>query len=189
MAGAVVLAALAVGAWSFAWPESTERDEYAIGPVNSFARGSVTTYLWVAGGLRELPVGEVYDERPPGYPGVGLDLVHVVRYPDGDVNVFSGAAPFGDSTVLWYRTDSAPDRDDYVGLFAEGRRGSRWALDGTRLFGPAPRGLDQYGFRIRADGVLVLDLSRRTEGASGPLGTIPYDVTSPDWPTPGWPSR
>lgn len=189
-AAAALLATAAVALWSFAWPGSEARGEYSIGPVDAFAPGSVTAYLLVEGRLRELPLGEDYDQRPPGYPSLGTDLFYVVRFPDEQLRVFSGAAPFRGSTVLWYQFDDAGGKGgDVVGLFAEGRRGSRWAIDGTRVFGPAPRGLDEYAFRVRADGVLVVDLADRLEGAGGPRATVPaYDVLDPSWPTSGWPS-
>lgn len=189
VAGAALLAAFAVGLWSFAWPSAEARGEYAIGPIDAFPLGSVTSYLLVDGQLRELPLGEDYDQRPPGYPTLGADLVYIVRLPDEQLRVFSGAAPFRGSTIVWYQFDDLGGMlGEFVGLFAEGRRGTRWAIDGTRLFGPAPRNLDQYAFRVRADGVLVVNLADLREGAGGPFPTAPfYDVTSDDWPTSGWP--
>jgi hypothetical protein len=190
IAAASFVAVFAVAAWSFAWPAAAARGEYAVASTGSFEPGSVTTYLIVDGGLLERTAGEDYGPRPAGYPVLGTEIVHIARFPNGEFRVFSGAAPFRDSTIVWYPFD---DRGgllgDWVGFFAEPRRGTRWAIDGTRVFGPAPRGLDTYGFRVRADGVLVIDVADLTQGVGSYELPPPYDVLDPGWPTSGWPSR
>ena len=183
--GSFVAAAVA-----FVWPSPAARGEYAIGPVDGFALGAVTTYQLRDGELLQLQPGAEYGRRPPGYPIEGSNLVHVVRLPDGEFRVFSGAGPFRESTFVWYQLDRLQsDRGEWVGLFAEPRRGTRWAIDGTRVFGPAPRGLDHYAFHVRADDVLVVDLRDLTKGRGGDDRPPSYDVRSNDWPTSGWPSR
>ncbi len=187
---AVALLALIAGAlWSFAWPSASARGEYALAPLDGFEPGSVTAFLRDGEQVRELALGEQYDERPPGYRTLGTGLFYVVRLPNEEVRVFSGAAPFRESTIVWYRQDNVGGLfEDWVGLFAEGRRGSRWAIDGTRVFGPAPRSLDEHPFHVRADGVLVVDLGTVVTGSTRNELPPPYDVLDPAWPTSGWPS-
>lgn len=183
-----VLGAFSLGAAAFAWPGAAARGEYAIGPVDSFAPGTVTTYLLKDGELRVLAPGEDYGPKPSSYPIEGNDIVHVVRLPDGELAVFSGASAFRDQTVVWFPLANPYDQG-YVGLFAEPRRGTLWTIDGTRVFGPAPRGLDRPAFNVRADGVLVVDLANVSDGRRADELPPPYDVTSDGWSTSGWPSR
>ena len=173
---------------AFAWPGASARGEYAIGSVDSFAPGTVTTYLLSAGELRLLPPGDGYGPKPSGYPIDGSDVAHVVRLPDGQLLVFSGASSFRDQTVVWFPLAN-PYGLGYVGLFAEPRRGTLWTIDGTRIFGPAPRGLDRPAFHVRADGVLVVDLANVSDGRRTDEPPPSYDVTSDGWATSGWPSR
>ena len=91
--GTGLLAVLVMAGWSLvSSPTEDARGEYAIAPVEQFEPGSVSTFLWADGDLKPLPVGVRYDQRPVAYPATGPDVVHVVRLPNGEFRILSGAA-------------------------------------------------------------------------------------------------
>ena len=185
-----LLGVFVAGGAAFAWPGVPARGEYAIGHVDLFAPGTVTTYLLRDGEVRLMPPGGDSGPKPSSYPIEGNDIVHVVRLPDGELLVFSGASAFRDQTVVWFSVaDSSHHPGRYIGLFREPRLGTMWTIDGTRIFGPAPRGLDRVAFRVRADGVLIVDLAQVSDGPQTDELPPAYDVTSDGWATSGWPSR
>ena len=116
--------------------------------------------------------------------------MHVVRLPNGELQVLSGVSPHRGQTVLWF-PDAVSEVSPSRGLFGDSLS---WGLvDGTQFFGPAPRDLPRYRFEIDGDGVLVIDLSEAVEvewlpGRGRGAAVAAYDVLDPDWPTSGWPS-
>ncbi len=187
---AALLAVMVVGVATLAWPSAMARGEIAIAPASDFAPGTVTSYAATEHGLRLLSQAGAYGARPSDHPSDGRQVVHVVRLPDGDLRVFVGADHHFGWTVVWYPLDDLRVIGDYRGLFRDPRRGSAWTVDGVHVFGPAQRGLDMFDFRVRGDGVLVVDLSELREGvARSRVLPPPYDVTAEGWATSGWPSR
>ncbi len=189
----VVLAALvgvmAVATWSFVWPSAVARGEFMLGQADGFAPGTVTSYAVKDDRLRLLPAGN-YGEWPSGYPADGRQVFHVVRLPDGELRVLSAEDQYFGWTVIWYPLFEPRWLGEYRGVFAEPRRGSVWTVDGSYVWGPVPRGLDLYEFRIRGDGVLVVDVTSALEGRGRTsVRPAPYDVTSEGWATSGWPSQ
>jgi Rieske Fe-S protein len=112
----------------------------------------------------------------------------VVRLPNGDFRVFSAVSTHLGELVVWDTSGELWSDHDYVGVFVAPAHSEQWEIDGTRIFGPAPRDLDRYRWVVDDGGVLVLDLNEvvRGEVRSGlqPSTVVPppYDVTS------GWPS-
>lgn len=54
--------------------------------------------------------------------------------------------------------------NDKTGRFECPCHGSVFTLDGTRVQGPTPRGMDQYQLSVDKSGELVVDLSKKIEG-------------------------
>lgn len=177
---AVLLGVMAVAAWSFVWPTAGGLGPYAFAPVSSFELGSVTSYQVTEDGGLSL-VGDLSAWRR------GKGLVWVVRFPDGDFRAFSGASTHLGGVVVW-QTEGQGRWDQYIGVFVEPGHSERWAMDGTRLFGPAPRNLDVYRTHIDS-GVLVVELGEIVRGERSSPPPPPYDVTSGGWATSGWPSQ
>ena len=191
----VALAAvLAVSAWSFVQPTSV-RGEVLLAPVADFAPGSVTAYLLdeerlLAAGQLETYFGSSSHGAPSRVDGDSL--VYVVRLPDGDFRVLSGRSTHLGQVIEW-KPDFVPEVGNVRGVFFGWGTCPLWAVDGTRIFGPAPRDMDFYRWEID-DGVLVVDISERHEGEvrggieASRVTHPPYDVLSEGWPTSGWPA-
>lgn len=190
----VVLAALvgvmAVATWTFVWPSDSARGSYALGPVSDFAPGSVTAYVVDEDGQLEVvdDLARRFGLTANGGATGGRTLVYLVRFPDGDVRVFSGASTHLGRVVVWMPMATTFLSDEYVGFFVEPAHSEQWAIDGTRIFGPPPRNLDEYRWHLD-DGVLVVELGEVVEGQRGGPAPPPYDVTSEGWATSGWPSQ
>lgn len=185
-------AVFAVSAWSFINPDRDQ--QYRLAAFSDFAPGTVTTYVRDGDALTR------YNRESPSpawgwfgsVPPRAGELVHVVRFPDGALRVLAGTSPHLGQTVLWF-PDATIAVGQMRGLF--GDDSSWWLVDGTRIFGPAPRDLPTYRFEIDDRGVLVIDLSEPVEGGWLPgsqvrrtLPPLPYDVLDASWPTSGWPS-
>lgn len=187
-----LLTVVAISAWSFINPDSDR--SYRLAAVDEFAPGSVATYISDGDSLAPFPRqspspswGWSGTFRPPSG-----DLVHVVRLPDGQFRVLGGTSPHLRQTVLWF-PDATVEVGEMRGLFGDDF--SWWMVDGTRLFGPAPRDLPTYRFEIDDAGFLVIDLSEPVQGewrtgreVRRSAAPAPYDVLDPAWPTSGWPS-
>lgn len=188
----VLLSIFALSTWSFIRP-SVDHD-YRLAAASDFAPGTVTSFVREGDGLAP------YTRQSPS-PNWGwsvtvtapaADLVHVVRLPDGDFRVLAGVSPHLRQPVLWF-PDATTEVGQIRGLFGDDF--SWWLVDGSQVFGPAPRDLPTYHFEIDDAGVLVIDLSEPIEGEWLPgrqvqrtFPPLPYDVNDPDWPTSGWPS-
>lgn len=177
----------AVSAWGFAWPGGNAPGSVRIVPVSSFGPGSVTRYRITDEGSLVQVDPAAYMPRFASTIGDGKATVYVVRFPDGDFRVFSGASTHLGRMVVWETDGGLSWMPEYVGTFVEGGHGERWAIDGTRIFGPAPRNLDEYRWHVD-EGVLVVDLHEVVRGDAGGVAPPPYNVTSEGWATSGWPS-
>lgn len=193
---AVLLAAavFATSAWSFIAPDISH--EVRIGPGSSFKPGSVTSFVYDGERLTAFnrPAPPAAWGWPVAYPLPDGELVHVVRLPDGDLRVLSGVSPHRGQQVVWF-PDGEIEVGNVRGVFGDDF--SWWLVDGTQVFGPAPRDLPTYPYRIDDSGALVIDLSEPIEGEwlpdiwrSGAAREVPpsYDFLDPGWPTSGWPS-
>jgi len=154
-AAAFLMVAVAAG---FVWSGMGESRTYDLGHVDSFAVGSVTTVL---------------PTERDGAPILGYTRssggpvhVHVVRVSEDEFRAFSSASTHLRCHVEW-RPDSMWEGE--FGVFIDVCFSSRWALDGTRLFGPAPRDLDRVGVRV-VDGRVVLRLDELSEGTDRRTG-------------------
>ncbi len=191
--GAVVAALVGVmvlATWAFVWPSDAARGSYALGPMSNIAPGSVTAYLINEEGELEL-VGDVarrFGLTADGGTAGGRSLLYVVRFPDGELRVFSGASTHLGRVVVWIPERSLWGTGDHVGLFVELSHSEQWTIDGTRIFGPPPRNLDQYRWHLDG-GVLIVELGELERGERDGLAPPPYDVTSEGWATSGWPSN
>jgi Rieske Fe-S protein len=189
---ALLSAVVAVSSWRFVSPPDSvyALAEVRLAPVSAFALGSVTGYRVNAEG----EVARLLDSRSDQATSVvngrgfrsGVGLFYVVRLPNGDAIVFSGRSTHLRHAVVW---DQQGDLQPRGGMFVEPGHGERWAIDGTRVSGPAPRDLDRYESHVDERGMLVIDLGTVIrsdyETSGGPVP--PYDVNDPDWPTSGWP--
>ena len=187
------VALFAVSAWRFVSPpdSATALASVRLAPASDFALGSVTSYrITPDGEVRKTtdPRGYVASSTPVGTRLRGDSIFYVVRFPDGDVRVFSGASPHIGGLVLWDTSGEPFSGTDYVGVFIEPGHGEQWTIDGVRIFGPAPRDLDRYDSFVDDSGVLVIDLSELVRGNDGSTLPPTYDVLDPGWPTSGWSS-
>ncbi|MEX1255636.1 MAG: hypothetical protein WEE64_14970 [Dehalococcoidia bacterium] len=114
----------------FAWPRSDgEQTRFALGAVDGYGVGSVTT--------------------------VEDGAFHLVRISDETFVALSWTDPGSGCTVPW--------RPQFyfqgtTGWFRDPCSGATYARDGERVFGPAPRGFDQYVVAI-VNGDLIVDTS------------------------------
>ncbi len=190
----VLLLTLAIATWSFINPRS-EATAVRLASVEDFAPGTVTAFRIDGAHLRQLRNLEShFGSAAHGAvaPRISGDtLLYVVRLPNGEFRVLSGRSTHLGQVIEW-RPDLEPEVGTIRGAFFGWGTCPLWAVDGTRIFGPAPRDMDRYDFHIE-DGFLVVDIGERREGARSGANSLvvagPYDVLDPDWPTSGWPSR
>lgn len=151
---------------AFAWPNRpiTQR-EIDFGPVDAFAPGSVTTYRLLDGESGPIVVapGWLGPQASSGGRVAGI-VVHIVRLEDGSFLALSGKSSHLGEFVPW-RADFA--FFGRTGWFREPLHGDTFAIDGTRVFGPAPRSLDRFALRIE-DGRVIVDPTDVTLGARTP---------------------
>ena len=182
-------AVIAVSAWQFIAPGVDH--EYGLALASDFAPGTVSSYVRDGNRLARFTT----QSPSPHYGWFGSvsipdDLVHVVRLPDGELLVLSGVSPHRGQPVLWFATATA-EVGEARGLFGDDF--SWWLVDGTRMFGPAPRDLPRYRWHIDGNGVLVIDVGETIEGkwragSERREAPPPYDVLDPGWAASGWPS-
>lgn len=150
----------------FVWPDVDPRVN--LGRVEAFAPGTVTSFYIreIGGEIQPLKPGEsvggcgaVYSRS---YRRLSGEVIHLAHLEDGSLIALSGRSTRLGGMVPWL-----PDFS-YEGEFGWFREvcGSTWAMDGTRVFGPAPRDLDRFHLEIR-DGRVVVDLTRVTPGEWG----------------------
>lgn len=151
-----------------------------LGAVDDYARGSVTTFrVHETRGLERLDARLADALACREQVGV---VFHLARLEDGRVLALSARSPHLGEFVPWL-----PDfeYDGQRGWFRECRHGETFALDGTRVFGPAPRDLDRYAVEVTAGGRVRVDLRRLTEGArpSPSRGDETPTPAATPWPT------
>lgn len=101
----------------------------------------------------------------PGERGLGMWLV---RQPSGEVRAFWSRDPHSGSTTR-------PETFEGRAGFRAVDTGSFFSLDGARLAGPAPRGLDRFEVRQDAD-LLTIDV---THVILGTCSASPWTDCSP----------
>lgn len=173
-AGGVLLGAMGV---TFLWPDAPVTDRpVVLGDAEAFTPGSVTTFrLDVRADAPVVLPADAPHTRECVRDGQGI-VLHLVRLPEGEFIALSAKSPHLGETVPWLADF---EYGGTRGWFRELCHGETFAMDGTRVFGPAPRGLDRYEVDIE-DGRVVVDPGRLTEGASGTVRQDRGDET----PTP-----
>lgn len=96
--------------------------------------------------------------RPDDYP-----LAWIVREETGELIAFSTRSTHLGCTVPW-RADFR--FNGVTGWFRDPCSGTTWAITGERVFGPAPRNLDQYVVEV-SGGQVRIDTSRVICGDDG----------------------
>lgn len=146
----------------FVWPERPiTQGPVDLGPAEDFPPGTVTTFHLLDDATEPFLIAPGQTHLGPGprctFAGVAL---HVVRLPSGEFRVLSARSPHLDDFLPW-----RPEMDFHgvVGVFRDPCHGETFAMDGTRLFGPAPRDMDRFAFSIQ-DGHLVVDPRSVIEG-------------------------
>jgi len=158
-AAAFLMVAVAAG---FVWSGMGESRTYDLGHVDSFAVGSVTTVTpRNAGGEPLLGYARPIDGQLSS-----AMMVHVVRLGDEEFRAFLGQSPHRGCPVPWR---GEMWFEGMQGVFRDPCYSSTWAIDGTRLFGPTSRDLDEVGVRVER-GRVVLQLDRVTEGTDRRTG-------------------
>ena len=138
---------------------------------------ALAQFIWPTGpgALREISVSGLSDEplvtqflTADGIP------IWLVRQPDGNVGAFWARSPHRGCDVE-YGTVTSGRLDGVVnsllansgqpGVFYDVCSGAAWLLDGTRIFGPGPRGLDQFEVELTGPSSATIDLRRTLVGA------------------------
>ena len=166
IAGVLLAAALAVMvvlALTFGWPEEGEPSRpIAVGEVEEFVPGSVTTFQEEEFHLVRLPDGEF----------LALSMLD----PHGKLMVEEGAAP---SACL------VPFRSEFTifgrtGWFRNPCHGETYDLTGRCFSGPCPRGLDRFPVTVK-DGEVEVNVNELILGPPARSGVEP--VNPPQEPT------
>jgi hypothetical protein len=97
----------------------------------------------------------------------------LVRDENGSIRAFSATSPHRRCRVIFvepgdtkYEHALAEPGHEH-GLFFDICFNSRWTLDGTRTYGPTPRGLDEFEVKSVAGSLVLLDLTRVKRGLCG----------------------
>ena len=160
LAAVVALGAAGALLVGFVWPEGGT--EFDLGPVESFAPGTVSSF-YVAPGSDEVESFESYEHLGPEVPvncRLGGTLIHVVRLEDGTFLALWGRSPHLGQVLPWrpeFIFDGRP------GWFRDPCQGSTFEMDGTRFYGPSPRDMDRFRLWIE-DGRVHVDIADVTEG-------------------------
>ncbi len=130
----------------FAWPRTrTAQAHFELGSVDDFTVGSVTT--------------------------VAKGKFHLVRLSDTQFVALSWREPSHGCMVPWRPTFVWPDAMNggalTSGWFRDPCTGSTFSRDGTRVFGPSTRDMDQYPVST-VGGQVTVDTSRSVCGKSPP---------------------
>ncbi|MEX2372443.1 MAG: hypothetical protein WD800_01445 [Dehalococcoidia bacterium] len=167
-AGAMVagLGMVAVLGAMFLWPGTpvTHR-EVDLGAVEDYARGTVTTYRLSEEHDAPVELGALarHNEECVREPDM---VVHLVRLEDGEFVALSAKSPHLGETMPWLTDAIYPGQPpDEVGVFQDLCHSETFAMDGTRLYGPAPRDMDRFDVRIE-DGRVLVDPRTLTEGTN-----------------------
>lgn len=132
-----------------------------LGPVESFALGSVTTFHLLPGRwpLRLPPeeATEVVCAGDPAWSPPDGRIFHLARLENGQFVALSAQSPRLAEQVAW--RPAAAEPDEHPGQFVDPCRGDTYALDGSRISGFAPRGLDRYWLQV-AEGRVLVDFTR-----------------------------
>ena len=175
----VLAAILAMSTWSFVKPANV-RAEVRLAPVGDFQLGSVTPYRIDEDRL--LAMGQLATYFGSSSHGaassvLGDTLLYVVRLPDGDFRVLSGRSTHLGQVIEW-KPDFVPEVGKIRGAFFGWGSCPLWAVDGTRIFGPAPRDMDRYSWHLD-DGVLVVEVPRAPRrGVAYRPRNVPRDASS-----------
>lgn len=136
------------GALIFAWPHvRSAKTHFDLGSVDGYDIGSVT----------QVPAGRFY----------------LVRLGQDEFVAISWRTPgtYRQCTIPWRPTFLWPDPENggalRAGWFRDPCSGSTFDKDGTRVFGPSPRGLDRYVVSI-VGGQIAVDTSRYVCGYAPP---------------------
>jgi nitrite reductase/ring-hydroxylating ferredoxin subunit len=101
------------------------------------------------------PVSDFPPAEEPYEVHANNHIYFVVNF-DGDLFVLEAVSPSADSTcrVLWV---------DSFSQFIEPCHGSKFTRTGEWIWGPAPRGMDRFGYTVE-DGMLIVNRWQRIEG-------------------------
>lgn len=151
----VVLASLAI---IFAYDQLTDPGDplrpRTLFPASEIAPGEVRTFALTNRDTTEFEADSIKD---------AWLVVHVVRLEDGELRAFDArsTSPVRPCMTYWREVSLATHGRGLY--FNEGCLGATFAIDGSALFGPVPRGLDRVHLEVR-DGLVVVDPSKITPG-------------------------
>lgn len=158
LASLVALGTIGTLLIGFVWPDRPPT-EFTLGRVEDFAPGDVASF-YLPGDSDELRRLEPDEVVGPGcgWPSVAEwrsftgTVIHLVRLEDGRFVALSGRSAHLGEMVTW-----STDRnfDGRSGWFYEPCHGDTYDVDGTRVFGPAPRGLYHFRVEVRSGRVVV----------------------------------
>ncbi len=135
-----------------------------VGRVEDFPPGSVTElgYRLVGDNDGAVPRGSDEERRLER----GRSALFLVNTPsDGLIVLWRRDPHLGCTVGALPLAEGVPDMQIAPGtVFFNPCHGEQYALDGTRLWGPAPRGLDRFGVEVREDGAVVVDVTTYQPG-------------------------
>ena len=153
-ATAVVVAAVVLAAVLI--PRPSAGPTAVVGTVDQFPRGSVTAVPF------EVTVGpNPLISRSDG------SRLYVVNHPEQGLLALWARNPHRGCTVaaLALLDDPLEMPLEANAAFVNPCHGDQYALDGTWLFGPSPRGLDRFAIFVDAEGRVVVDVTGYEQGA------------------------
>ena len=162
-AASALVAVIAAGMlFVFVWPtEGTRRDD-GLRPQSLLPAAEVEI-----GDVRAFALSDRVREVDPdgGLFRVAADAaIYLVRTENGELVAFDAHSTHRGCLVNW--TDFRSTRMLSPGFyFNDPCSGATWTLEGSLLFGPAPRGLDRVHLEVRG-GLVVVDPSRIESGES-----------------------
>jgi cytochrome b6-f complex iron-sulfur subunit len=142
--------------------------------------------LWMVGGAAAVGLGRYLSYSPSTARPTRFTLDVPEAYPSGARVVVpgAGAAVYRDAEGFFARSLTCGHlgcrvRPSQDGGFACPCHGSRFAAEGARLQGPAPRDLEGLALALDDRGRLVVDLSARVDSAWRLASTPPIQASTP----------
>ncbi|MBT5774367.1 MAG: hypothetical protein HOH95_08320 [Dehalococcoidia bacterium] len=159
---------------------------------------ALAQFIWPTGpgALREISVSNLSNE-PLATQFLIADGIPIwlVRQPDGNLSAFWARSPHRGCNVeydtatsgrLGGVVNSLLANSSQPGVFYDVCSGAAWLLDGTRIFGPAPRGLDQFEVQLTGPSEATINLRRTLVGACSSGITFrappPHYCSTPEQP-------
>lgn len=156
---------------------------------------ALAQFIWPTGpgALREISVSNLSNE-PLATQFLIADGIPIwlVRQPDGTLSAFWARSPHRGCDVAYADANTIPEVSEWLvttgepGGFYDVCSHAAWLLDGTLIFGPGPRGLDQFEVQLTGPSEATINLRRTLVGACSSGITFsappPHYCSTPEQP-------